>query len=418
MSEREVDVETIPVSPRQVKIIELYRQGLSTGEVAKETGSSKRYCRHVKTSYPELLNKDSDLEVISALSKTMSSKQRLQDINRVERKARRTQDRYANAIEEYLAEIKTSLDSISLKNSKVVKKWRPGGKVSGLVQISDCHFNELIDLPFNAYDFTIAAKRLQKLAGEARRVFKAYGIVDVTVAMTGDLMNSDRRLDELLNKATNRSRATVLSALLLEQFILDLNHDFNVSVIGVVGNESRVQAETGFTDALATDNYDVMIFELLRLMFSRSKKDIRFHESRWLEATLEINGHNCLFLHGNQINNGGITTQVQKIKAKVQDQLGSKIDYVFFGHLHASQICDLYARSSSLCGGNSYSSDSLQLSSRAAQTVAIFTKDAINTMRIDLQETVGIDGYDIEKQLEAYNAVGVSRCRRLKSKAI
>jgi len=33
-----------------------------------------------------------------------------------------------------------------------------------IVQLSDLHFNERVELPSNRYDFTVAAQRLRKLA--------------------------------------------------------------------------------------------------------------------------------------------------------------------------------------------------------------------------------------------------------------
>ena len=58
-----------------------------------------------------------------------------------------------------------------------------------------------------------------------KKYFKTANITNIVVAMTGDMMNSDRRLDELLNQATNRAKATFLGVDILQQAIIDISKD-------------------------------------------------------------------------------------------------------------------------------------------------------------------------------------------------
>ena len=115
----------------------------------------------------------------------------------------------------------------------------------------------------NLMDFEIASKRCKHFVKKATKYFKAFGVTNILVAMTGDLLNSDRRLDELLNMATNRAKATFLAVDILQQVIMDLNSNFNVSVAMVTGNESRVKKDWGWSKTLASDNYDFTIFKTL-----------------------------------------------------------------------------------------------------------------------------------------------------------
>jgi predicted phosphodiesterase len=269
----------------------------------------------------------------------------------------------------------------------------------------------------NQYDFSIAAQRLKKLALEAKRIFGIYKIKKVLVAMTGDLINSDRRLDELMNMATNRARASVLATILLEQFLVDLNRNFNVEATYVSGNESRINQEMGHSDMAVSDNYDTMIYEMLRMMF-RKNKGMVFLKKPIQEHVVKVLGKNILLIHGQSIKNGNVSTQIQKIKAKWTDHIGEKIDYIIWGHYHAAQITDLHARSGSLCGGNDYSDHGLQLSTRASQNVYIVRKDGVNGMRIDLQDVSGITGYTIEKDLEEYNVKSFDKVPSMRMKQI
>jgi predicted phosphodiesterase len=348
-----------------------------------------------------------------ALSLEMRN-QRLRDQQRTERKIR-GEFRYASALADYAEELATALEGRGLYSPVFHKKYNP--QAEGVMQLSDVHFNELINMPHNQFDFSVAAQRLKKFALESKRIFGAYNIKKVLVAMTGDMLNSDRRLDELLNMATNRARATALATILLEQFLMDLNRSFNVEVTYVSGNESRVQKEMGHSDIAVSDNYDTMIFEMLRLMFRKSKGMV-FLNKPIQEHIVKVLDKNILILHGHTIKNGNVSTQIQKIKSKWTDHTGERIDYVIWGHYHATQITDLYARAGSLCGGNDYSDHGLQLSSRASQNVYIVRPDAINSMKVDLQDVSGITGYSIEKDLEAYNVKSFDKVPHMRLKKI
>ena len=88
---------------------------------------------------------------------------------------------------------------------------------------------------------------------------------------------------------------------------------------------------------------------------------------------------------------------------------GIKIDFIICGHLHETMIRDQIARSASLVGSNTYSERALNLSGRAAQNIYIFTEDGRQDIRIDLQETDRYEGYDINTELEAYNAKSLKK---------
>ncbi|MFN9646363.1 MAG: hypothetical protein ACK6BG_14865 [Cyanobacteriota bacterium] len=99
---------------------------------------------------------------------------------------------------------------------------RPGEAVL-IMQLSDLHFNEQVDITSNRYDFSVASARLAKLASRVKQLGRSYGANKAVVACLGDFLNSDRRLDELLSNATNRSMATLLAVDILRAFLLDLS---------------------------------------------------------------------------------------------------------------------------------------------------------------------------------------------------
>lgn len=341
--------------------------------------------------------------------------QKISDINRIERKSFREHVRIDNALIEYNKQLICLLKEYNLTKFVKVhaeKSVKGDSKTSfGIIHLTDLHFNELVNLPANKYDFVVASQRLKKLATLSKNMFRPFGIKKVLIATTGDLLNSDRRLDELLSMANNRSKATILSVKILQQFILDINKEYNVSVTGVSGNESRVNSEQGYSEIVATDNYDFTILEILSYLFNESK-GVTVFRCGYNEGIVELGLKNILLLHGfNQ--RGAIEKYIQQIKGKYAAQ-GTIIHYVLLGHLHSCRIGDQYARSSSLVGSNDYSDAALNLSGKASQNIFIVKNDDIHGIRVDLQSVDNIEGYDISHELQQYNIKSYDKLKKYK----
>lgn len=352
----------------------------------------------------------SDEEIIDQNVKLAGSKQKYMDLNRIERKAFRENVRKLNVIEELNKTLIEGLEKIDLEVPLPVNPDIQFENNVAIIQLSDTHFNELVDLESNKYDFKVAAKRLQKFAHEAKMLCNAFGVESVLIAMTGDLINSDRRLDEKMAMASNRTMATLLAAQLLEYFILDIAKECKVTVTYVAGNESRVNPEFGFVDLIASDNYDTMIFNILAKVFKKIKKtNVTFIQPKnVVESIVSINNKNILLLHGTTIGQSS-QQKIQQIIGKYAAK-GIRIHYVIFGHIHFAEITDLYARSGSLVGSNAYSESALNLISHPSQNVhLIFKNGQINNMRHELSRVDGYEGYPIQDELATYNAKSVDK---------
>ena len=191
------------------EIIHRYEQYSNYSQIARElieeygiTMSADALRKHV-TSIVKYHN--SDKEIIEENVKLAKQKQRFQDTNRVERKAFRQHARIENAVSAYNEELVKILRKEGLK----IQDFNIDPKESDsilLAQLSDTHFNELIDLPNNKYDFEIAGERLWKYANEIISIGKWQNTNTLAIAFCGDLLNSDRRLDEIMSAATNRAK--------------------------------------------------------------------------------------------------------------------------------------------------------------------------------------------------------------------
>lgn len=380
---------------------------LSRDEICRDLScSSNRVMQVLKLVRSGITDKDLILENVK-LSKGI---QKQQDLNRIKNKTVREHFRVDNALVEISNEIKSILEKHDF--SKITKKHDvKGDKSCGIIHVSDWHFNELVSIDGNKYDFEVASKRMKQFASKAKLYLKSHGIKNVLIANTGDNINSDRRLDEFLNQATNRMNAMMLSVYLLEQFIVDLNQEFNVKYAHVVGNESRVKDEPAWSDIVASDNYDNTIFNILRYSM-RSSKGVEFVLGSPQELVVNVAGQNVLLIHGQQIR-GKVGTTITQIVGKYSS-IGVLIDFVLFGDIHEARIADNYARGSSAVGNNAYSWSGLQLAGRASQNVHIFYENKNrDSIKIDLQNIEkGVSGYDIFKDLEAYNAKSANRLHK------
>ena len=390
---------------------ELYAQGLTHSEIASALECHVRRVGE-KISEMKANGEISDIDDVRRENVKLAKQlQKQKDLNRIKNKCFREDSRLDNAVSELGNELKILLEKHELPK-KVFRtaKIKSNNKVGGILQLTDLHLNELVDIVSNKYDFTIASKRIRKFINDARVYFKAKNVQDVCVCMTGDLMNSDRRLDEILSQATNRAKALFLSVMILEQALLDLQQDFNVSVLSVIGNESRVQKDIGWVDEVASDNYDFMIHQMLKILFRQSK--IRFFDGDATEQIVEIVGQNILAVHGNQIKGSKMEQSIQKLIGKYATE-NIMIDFVVSGHLHSCRTSEMFSRGGSVVGANAYSWGALQLASRASQNIHIFYNNGNrDSIKIDLQNYENIKEYPIKKELESYNAKSAKKAKK------
>jgi predicted phosphodiesterase len=337
---------------------------------------------------------DHDLQLLSQNVRLAKQRQGLQDINRIERKSFREYARIENAVTNYTGELVKLLKESSFTSIQDRTPVAVSDNVV-IVQLSDLHFNEQVELPSNQYNFDVASKRLAKLAERVIQVGSAHSAGKVVIACLGDFLNSDRRLDELLSNATNRAKATLVAVDILKSFILHLSRHFDVEICAITGNEGRAGKELGWSEKLATDNYDYTIYQVLKLVLGDSQ-GIDFKGFEANELVFEVHGKNFLCIHGHQV---GQATQktMQEISGRYANQ-GVTIDYILFGHIHASYIGDYHARNASLVGANAYSESGLMFSSKAAQNIHLVSASGIDSMKIDLQDVSAVEGYEFNQE--------------------
>ncbi len=345
-----------------------------------------------------------DDELVEQNVKLAKQKQKQQDTNRIERKSFREYARVENAVSVYgealvkeLQKYGSKINPSDFDNGIGIVN---GG--TGVIQITDLHANELIDLPHNKYNFDVLSKRLHKQIRESIAYFKFRGIEKVLIAFTGDLLNSDRRLDELLNQATNRSKASVLAAHILTQAILHVRkHYSQVDIVSVLGNESRVNKEMTFSNEAFSDNYDFTIISMCKIAIEASKlKGVNFLSIDKMETIVNFGDQSWLVAHD--------VTKMTDKQEKTQSSIGryhlsgKPIDYIIGGHIHAHRATDISCRSGSLAGSNTYNEYALNLQGHASAVCYVVKGKERFYQYIDCQSYTD-EGYNYIEELEAYN---------------
>lgn len=358
--------------------------------------------------------RDCDKEIIAENVKYKRETQKTRDKLRIENKAFREPARLVNALEslgESLLNAYKKHGERLAEKVDISKLATIGVGGVGIMQVSDVHFNELIALPHNQYNFTIASKRLKKHTQLSIDYFKFKKVRKVIIAYTGDLLNSDRRLDEMLNQDTNRALASSLSAHIIVQQILHVRDaGYEVEVVSVLGNESRSKPEMAFSNNVFSDNYDFTIMAQVRHVLEFSKiKGINFISIDQMETVLNIDGMNFLFLHGINLLKGG-QRDIQSLMGRYSQQ-GITIHYIVYGHGHSTKVTDLCCQSSSVCGANAYSDHSLGLAGRAAQICMVVFEREISIQYNDLQYYDN-DGYETISEMEKYNIKSADKNRQ------
>ena len=131
-----------------------------------------------------------NLELIQENVRLAKQKQSAQDRNRIQNKSFREYARVENAVSEYTKQLTRLFDKYKL--STYTQKHSEETSCVGVIQFSDVHFNELVDLPHNKYDFTVASKRCKHFVNQATKYFKAFGVTNVLMVQSGDLLNSEK----------------------------------------------------------------------------------------------------------------------------------------------------------------------------------------------------------------------------------
>lgn len=273
--------------------------------------------------------------------------------------------------------------------------------------ITDTHGGEIsAEFKDTGFDFTILSKRLKKYADTIKKEITNNKYNKCVLLCAGDLCNNVTLLSKRLNQTSNRATTIVMMIKLLQDFILDIYSVCpNITFAGVCSNESRNDLEYHEDEYLITNCADYTIYNVLEMLF-KNISTVKFLGGRNCEKVVQVNGQNILLTHGVGISKGDIDKSIQQAISRYSVK-GVKIRYVTLGHIHSQLNSSYFARSGSLCGSNAYSNSTLNLQSRASQSMFTVSKNGdIHTYGVDLENVDNIKGYDISNEIKKFALKG------------
>ena len=208
----------------KLEAIRLWFKGNYTqSQISQMTGMSDRTIRKLIKDDQLVMTAlgDVDLDLVKENVKLAKKVQRQADSNNIKNKAFREYARIDTSVEESNKALTDVLKERAFNDPKV--EHNAGGESVLVVQLSDLHFNEIISgLQGNSFDTGIAAKRLKLHIQKSIAFGKAMGSRACLLAMTGDLINSPRRVSEITEAATSRANAIFIALDIIQQAIREL----------------------------------------------------------------------------------------------------------------------------------------------------------------------------------------------------
>ena len=322
------------------------------------------------------------------LAKALKQKQKLQDQLNLNRKLIRDGNRHENMCDTILDACK---EFISLTLPKVEHRTKRPLKVnqSAVLTLSDLHIAQLVNEKNNYFDLDVAEMRLEKIFNQFIEEIELRGIEDVHILLLGDLIHAQplvtKKMDMKLSSALPEVQASIKCFEFLSTHIDRLVTRYNVSIAGVIGNESRFVSYLNPSNlqSEARNNMDVVIFEMLKQRY-RDCSTVEFvNNGDELEDVVSISGANVLLTHGNStsINHKDLDKSFINIKARLEPVYG-EIDYMVLGHIHSTMLLDRVFRNSSLVGSNSYSNELGFAQSFVSQNMLIIDEDGVRAFSL------------------------------------
>ena len=323
--------------------------------------------------------------------KTAARSQKRQDQNNVLRKENRETYRLYNTLEDMYENLLEKISDLKIKCPACDPVPPVKGK-AGILTLADLHINELIspcDTNGNSYNYEVFSQRLKKFVSTSIAEFRQRNITEVYVFMLGDFINSPRRLDERINMQSSLTNACLLAVDVLSQAVLELSQYFNVHIAYCVGNESRITEDMYSSKVLAMENWDYLIFFIMKNALAQS--GIHFLDVENPIQTLvpipldKGKVFNAFITHGHIFK--GIPTE-KTIGSVLQNyaRQGICLHGVFIGHFHNTLIGDFIQVSGSMKGGDAWSYNDMGFVSRASQNIFFINEDCeLDAMRVDLQ---------------------------------
>lgn len=289
---------------------------------------------------------------------------------------------YGKAQEEFSLDLDRRI--AKLKPKKAIRsRLRP--HMVGVMQITDAHFGSDFKLGSNIVNSKVIADRLDRFSSEACDFFRAYSCDSAVVALTGDIIGSDRRLEELRQMPKGRAELLDVAFESISDAILNVSERFPVRVVSASGNESRLDQEMGFGDSSYNNSMDGILHKMLRVWGSNVKNvDVGDFGA---EVLFDAAGQTVVAMHNcPTFRRTGAAKSMQQFLGRMAQERGIIVSYLMFGHDHGGAcVTPFYGNGGTVVGPDPYGARGLNATCRPSQNVYVFGRDGSRSgMVVDL----------------------------------
>lgn len=263
------------------------------------------------------------------------------------------------------------------------------GEYEMIVQLSDLHIGYIIDnCKGNSFNWSIANDRIDKFIEEIHKNIKLYGISNIHVINTGDVVEgSYMRKNQSQFCEFGQAEQINKAIELIYRFLVALCKHSNVTYYSIAGNHDRMNGDAKAN--MQGDNADIIIARQIYNYneIAKQNKDssrLKIVESDPFndEIILEVNGTKHKFIHGDGKFKDG--SKLIKSEMAMDDDSYS----LWRGHYHNFNVHSenngrYIVSSGCLSGYNSYSTN-FGAKTSASQTIAIIGDGKIEVIK-DIQ---------------------------------
>lgn len=308
-----------------------------------------------------------NIEIPEEIIKTKKEKCKLSDekvqINALIRRLARE-----DTIKEIAHDLAITLPKVKLKQTQYNLDYIN----EGILCLSDWHYGNEINLPWNKYNTEIAKERLSILIAKVINFIKLYKLKHISVLNLGDLINGRIHLTLRLNSRIDVLTQIIEVSQLLADFINQLSEYVTIDYYDCSDNHSRL--EPNKSDSLELESLSRITTWYLETIFKFSN-NVKIHLN---ELDNDIISFDVFSYHIGAVH--GHKDKPEKAIENLTLMTKTPFDLICTAHLHhfsgdEKNECILISNGS-LMGTDKYASD-LRHTSKPSQNLIIATPDDI-----------------------------------------
>ena len=340
-------------------------------------GSSayRKKFQQAKHFYDDVLSKIDSEDYTEELMKQKRELERLKIQFRDERNAWNRQNYSEARVEQKLDYLEEELKDMGKINFPEHDNVEINSDNDMLVILSDFHIGQCFDSAWGKYDSDIAAKRVEQLAENVRKIAYRHKSENLYVAISGDLISgSIHKSIAITNREDVITQIKIASKIIIS-FCYNMSKYFkNVYITNVAGNHSRIDKKD---DALHSERLDDLVGWVVNSSLQHIS-NITFFNNR-LDvgiAEMTIRGKKYVSVHGDydKYSKSGVEGLVMMI---------GYIPYaVLFGHLHVCSLDECNGvkmiRGGSLAGAGDQYTIEKRLSGKPSQMICICSDHGVD----------------------------------------